>query len=109
MFPVTLQTLPFCRQCLTEILDAAGNTQTWARPGENVSFSKRLIRSFRMGADPKTPVINADRRACDLSNLFLVDRSSFAVCGRWQSTGTIQALAFRASDRNSAPARSNSI
>ncbi|MGQ0646422.1 MAG: GMC oxidoreductase, partial [Gemmatimonadaceae bacterium] len=53
----------------------------------------------RMGKDPKTSVVNADHRAHDVRNLFIVDGSSFVTAGRGQPTMTIQALAFRAADR----------
>ena len=52
-----------------------------------------------MGKDPKTSVVNADHRAHDVPNLFIVDGSSFVTSGRGQPTMTIQALAFRAADR----------
>jgi len=52
-----------------------------------------------MGNDPRTSVVNADHRAHDVPNLFIVDGSSFVTSGRGQPTMTIQALAFRASDR----------
>jgi choline dehydrogenase-like flavoprotein len=52
-----------------------------------------------MGKDPRASVINRDHRAHDVPNLFLCDGSSFVTSGRGQPTCTIQALAFRASDR----------
>jgi choline dehydrogenase-like flavoprotein len=52
-----------------------------------------------MGNDPHTSVVNADHRAHDVPNLFIVDGSNFVTSGRGQPTMTIQALAFRASDR----------
>jgi choline dehydrogenase-like flavoprotein len=52
-----------------------------------------------MGNDPKTSVVNADHRTHDVKNLFLCDGGSFVTSGRGQPTMTIEALAFRASDR----------
>jgi choline dehydrogenase-like flavoprotein len=52
-----------------------------------------------MGRDPKKSVVNADHRAHDVKNLFIVDGSNFVTSGRGQPTMTIQALAFRAADR----------
>jgi choline dehydrogenase-like flavoprotein len=53
--------------------------------------------------------VNADHRAHDVPNLFIVDGSNFVTSGRGQPTMTIQALAFRAADRITALARSKSI
>jgi choline dehydrogenase-like flavoprotein len=58
-----------------------------------------LLGTCRMGNDPRTSVVNADHRAHDVPNLFIVDGSNFVTSGRGQPTMTIQALAFRAADR----------
>ena len=58
-----------------------------------------MLGTCRMGKDPKTSVVNADHRAHDVKNLFIVDGSNFVTSGRGQPTMTIQALAFRAADR----------
>ena len=68
-----------------------------------------LLGTARMGNDPKTSVVNADHRAHDVKNLFVVDGSSFVTSGRGQPTMTIQALAFRAADRIQALARAREI
>jgi len=62
-----------------------------------------------MGSDPKTSVINSDHRTHDVANLFLCDGSSFVTSGRGQPTETIQALAFRASDRITALAKKGDV
>ena len=62
-----------------------------------------------MGNDPGTSVINADHRAHDVPNLFLVNGSSFVTSGRGQPTMTIQALAFRAADRITQLVKSRSL
>ena len=82
-----------------ELLEAAGAKQTFeAFSGPSVG-GPHLLGTCRMGKDPKTSVINADHRAHDVPNLFIVDGSSFVTSGRGQPTMTIQALAFRAADR----------
>jgi choline dehydrogenase-like flavoprotein len=53
--------------------------------------------------------VNADHRAHDVPNLFIVDGSSFVTSGRGQPTMTIQALAFRAADRITKLAKSGGI
>jgi choline dehydrogenase-like flavoprotein len=82
-----------------ELLDAAGAKQKWSFPIEEQSFAVHLLGTCRMGNDPKTSVINADHRTHDVKNLFLCDGSSLVTSGRGQPTMTIEALAFRASDR----------
>ncbi len=70
---------------------------------------EHLLGTCRMGNDPRTSVINADHRAHDVPNLFIVDGSSFVTSGRGQPTLTIQALAFRAADRIARLAKARSI
>jgi choline dehydrogenase-like flavoprotein len=82
-----------------ELLDAAGAKQKWSFPIEEQSFGVHLLGTCRMGNDPKTSVVNADHRTHDVKNLFLCDGGSFVTSGRGQPTMTIEALAFRASDR----------
>jgi choline dehydrogenase-like flavoprotein len=82
-----------------ELLDAAGAKQKWSFPIEEQSFAVHLLGTCRMGNDAKTSVINADHRTHDVKNLFLCDGSSLVTSGRGQPTMTIEALAFRASDR----------
>jgi choline dehydrogenase-like flavoprotein len=53
--------------------------------------------------------VNADNRAHDVPNLFLVDGSSLVTCGRQQPTATIQALAYRAAERIGKMARNREI
>ncbi|HVZ28298.1 MAG TPA: GMC oxidoreductase, partial [Rhizomicrobium sp.] len=52
----------------------------------------------RMGKDPKKSVINANYRAHDVDNLFIVDNSCMVTGGRNHPTLTTSALAFRAAD-----------
>jgi choline dehydrogenase-like flavoprotein len=93
-----------------ELLEAAGAQ-------ESVDFGVtqqgwpqlHLLGTARMGKDPKTSVVNADHRAHDVKNLFIVDGSSFVTSGRGQPTMTIQALAFRAADRIQALARARDL
>ncbi len=82
-----------------EILDAAGAKTKWPMPIASNSFAVHLLGTCRMGNDPKSSVINSDHRTHDVPNLFLCDGSSLVTSGRGQPTMTIQALAYRASDR----------
>jgi choline dehydrogenase-like flavoprotein len=82
-----------------ELLEAAGARKVWTYPVEEQQGAVHLLGTCRMGNDPRASVINRDHRAHDVPNLFLCDGSSFVTSGRGQPTCTIQALAFRASDR----------
>ena len=52
----------------------------------------------RMGSDPKKSVLNKFNQTHDVSNLFVVDGSSFVTSGGYGPTLTIGTLAARASD-----------
>lgn len=53
-----------------------------------------------MGTDRQRSVVNGFRpQSHDVPNLFIVDGSNFVTSGRQQPTATIQALAYRASER----------
>jgi choline dehydrogenase-like flavoprotein len=90
-----------------ELLQAAGAAKVSesSGPGQNTAH---LLGTCRMGNDPKTSVVNADHRAHDVRNLFIVDGSSFVTSGA-APTLTIQALAFRAADRITRLAKAGSI
>jgi len=92
-----------------EIMDAAGAKTKWAAPVGDTQFAVHLLGTCRMGTDPKSSVINADHRTHDVPNLFLCDGSSLVTSGRGQPTMTIQALAYRASDRITALAKRGEI
>jgi choline dehydrogenase-like flavoprotein len=81
-----------------EILEAAGARKVWTNGVWDVSGSVHLMGTCRMGNDPAKSVVDKYHRAHDVSNLFIVDGSSFVTSGRQQPTCTIQALAYRAAD-----------
>jgi choline dehydrogenase-like flavoprotein len=90
-----------------ELLQAAGA----AKVSESYVVARNtahLLGTCRMGNDPKRSVVDADHRAHDVPNLFIVDGSSFVTSGP-APTLTIQALAFRAADRITHLARTRSI
>jgi choline dehydrogenase-like flavoprotein len=92
-----------------ELLLAAGATKVTDGRGGGNDEGSHLLGTCRMGNDRGTSVVNADHRAHDVANLFIVDGSSFVTSGRGQPTMTIQALAFRAADRISRLAKARSI
>jgi choline dehydrogenase-like flavoprotein len=62
-------------------------------------FASHEVGTVRMGKDPKTSVLDADNRAREVNNLFVVDGSCFTTFPEKNPTLTIVALALRASDR----------
>jgi choline dehydrogenase-like flavoprotein len=63
-------------------------------PGESI----HEVGSCRMGADPKTSVLNAYNQSHDIKNLFVVDGSAFVSGGSQNPTLTISALAMRSAE-----------
>jgi choline dehydrogenase-like flavoprotein len=55
------------------------------------------VGTCRMGADPKTSVLNAWCQSHDIPNLFVVDGSPFVTFPEKNPTLTIMALAVRTS------------
>ena len=63
-------------------------------PGESI----HELGTCRMGADPKTSVLNGFNQSHDVKNLFVLDGSSFVSGGSQNPTLTILALSVRASE-----------
>lgn len=63
-------------------------------PGESI----HELGTCRMGADPKTSVLNRFNQTHDVANLFVMDGSAFVSGGSQNPTLTILALAMRASE-----------
>jgi choline dehydrogenase-like flavoprotein len=63
-------------------------------PGESI----HELGTCRMGANPKTSVLNAHNQSHDVKNLFVVDGSSFTSGGVQNPTLTILALSMRAGE-----------
>jgi len=64
--------------------------------GDDLFGAGHVVGTYRMGADPKTSVVNADQRAHDHSNLFLLGSGVFPTSASSNPTLTIAALALRA-------------
>lgn len=77
-------------------LEAAGAVEVLQPSGPNV-FA-HLMGTARMGSDSRRSVVDAWNRAHDVSNLFIVDGSSFVTSAAVNPTNTIGALALRAAD-----------
>ncbi len=105
--PDDMRAVRFCAGRQKEILETAGAKKIWFDPVtlEEMTFSRHLMGSCRMGDDPRLSVVDRWNRAHDVPNLFLVDGSSLVTSGRQQPTETIQALAYRAADNIQKAAR----
>ncbi len=107
--PDDIQTQKWLHQRMVEILDAAGASKIWGGPGSDPGSTFHLMGTCRMGADPRRSVVNPFSRTHDVPNLFVVDGSNFVTSGRQQPTATIQALAYRASERMVSEARNGGL
>lgn len=74
-----------------EILDVKNRMLT---PG----WSIHELGTARMGADPKTSVVNQFQQSHDVSNLFVVDGSTHVSASNQNPTWTIMALCWRSCD-----------
>jgi len=88
------------------IIHEMGGTPTSAMPSREQLYGLanggRIIHEVgcvRMGADPKTSVVNADCQAHDVKNLFVADGGPFVTNADKNVTWTILALSMRTSER----------
>ncbi len=80
-----------CRGAGFEVLGSHANP---VPPGESI----HELGACRMGANPKTSVLNAFNQSHDIRNLYVVDGSAFVSGGVQNPTLTIMALTMRASE-----------
>jgi choline dehydrogenase-like flavoprotein len=80
-----------CRESGFEIL---AKHWEFVPPGESI----HELGTCRMGANPKTSVLNGYNQSHDVKNLFVVDGSAFVSGGAQNPTLTILALTLRASE-----------
>jgi choline dehydrogenase-like flavoprotein len=78
-----------------EILEQAGAEILSVPAGPATNHE---LGGCRMGTDPRTSVLNAQCRAHDLPNLYVVDGSVFPSASEKNPTHTIMALAARTAD-----------
>jgi len=109
--PDDLKAVDFLIEKQKEILETAGAKKVWVDLSGtgDVTYSRHLMGTCRMGEDPRLSVVDKWNRAHDVPNLFLVDGSSLVTCARQQPTATIQALAYRAAEHIGQAARRGEI
>jgi choline dehydrogenase-like flavoprotein len=87
------------------LIHEMGGTLMWKKPGPDQDYGiapgGRIIHELgaaRMGADPKTSVVNPNCQAWDVKNLFVTDGGPFVSQADKNPTWTILALSLRTSD-----------
>jgi choline dehydrogenase-like flavoprotein len=79
-------------------LESAGAIRTWRKlPGRGLSGGQHQAGTCRMGADPKTSVVDPHCRVHDVDNLFVIDGSVHVTNGGFNPVLTIMAIAYYAS------------
>lgn len=91
-----LQGMAEARQVSTQIFQAmAAYTMEHSEEHQGAGH---VMGTYRMGADPNTSVVNAEQRAHDHPNLFLLGSGVFPTVGTANPTLTLSALALWAAD-----------
>lgn len=95
-----LQMIPDMATTAAEMLEAAGgrNIQPFFHLDRVPGYGIHEMGIARMGADPKTSVLNQFQQTHEISNLFVTDGSGFTSGGCQNPTLTIMALTVRSMD-----------
>jgi choline dehydrogenase-like flavoprotein len=83
----------------------AAMSATEIQHGTTIFSAGHIMGTYRMGADAKTSVVNAEQRTHDHHNLFLLGSGVFPTGAASNPTLTIAALALKAVDSILATAR----
>jgi choline dehydrogenase-like flavoprotein len=92
--------IPDMAMTATQMMEAAGakNIEPFTALDRIPGYGIHEMGTARMGSDPKTSVLNAFSRTHDISNLYVLDASSFVSSACQNPTLTIMALAVRGCD-----------
>jgi choline dehydrogenase-like flavoprotein len=95
-----LKMIPDMAVTAAEMLEAAGgrNIQPFFHLDRVPGYGIHEMGIARMGADPKTSVLNQFQQTHDIGNLFVTDGSGFTSGGCQNPTLTIMALTVRSTD-----------
>jgi choline dehydrogenase-like flavoprotein len=95
-----MKMIPDMASSAAEMMEAAGakNINPFQVPNRVPGYGIHEMGLARMGADPKTSVLNAFCQSHDVKNLFVTDASCFVSGGCQNPTLTIMALTVRACD-----------
>jgi choline dehydrogenase-like flavoprotein len=106
-----LAMIPDMANSAAEMLEVGGakNVRPFQFRNRVPGFGIHEMGVARMGADPKTSVLNQYCQSHDVKNLFVMDGAAFPSGGCQNPTLTIMALAVRSSDYLIAEARKGSL
>jgi choline dehydrogenase-like flavoprotein len=92
--------IPDMAESAAEMLDAAGakSIRPFMVPDRVPGYGIHEMGGARMGAEPKTSVLNQFQQTHDVANLFVMDASGFPSGGCQNPTLTIMALAVRSTE-----------
>jgi choline dehydrogenase-like flavoprotein len=80
-------------------LKAAGAIRTWRKlASQGLSAGQHQAGTCRMGADPKSSVVNRNCQVHETDNVYVADSSVHVTNGGFNPVLTILALAYRVSD-----------
>jgi gluconate 2-dehydrogenase alpha chain len=96
--PNELARVEFMVRKLEELGRAMGATQVWRSPLGSGAPGAHHEGGTRMGADPKSSVVNRYGQTWDIPNLFVIGSSTFPSMSGFNPTLTIQALAYMTAD-----------
>lgn len=95
-----IRTGRFIADKAAEWLTAAGAVRVWKQvAGTGVSGGQHQAGTCRMASDAKLGVVDRSQRIFDVENVYIADGSVHVTNGGFNPSLTIQALAFRASER----------
>ena len=94
-----LAIIDFVRKRSFELMRAMGVEKLWTGPPLTGVSSSHDLGGLRMGMDQARSVVDADLRAHEVPNLYVMSGAVFPSCAGINPTLTIQALALRAADR----------
>jgi choline dehydrogenase-like flavoprotein len=84
------------RQVSEQVFNALGVSQI--EHSDTYFGAGHVIGTYRMGSDPRTSVVDADQRAHDHPNLFLLGSGTFPTSGTANPTLTLAALCLRSAE-----------
>ena len=96
--PNELARVEFMQGKLEELGRAMGATNVWRAPLGSGAPGAHHEGGTRMGADPRSSVVNRYGQSWDIPNLFIVGSSTFPSQSGFNPTLTIQALAYMSAD-----------
>ena len=96
--PDELKRVAFMQNKVQEIGRAMGASKVWVGGAGNGSPGGHPSGGTRMGNNPTDSVVNKYGQTWDLPNLFVVGSSTYPTISSYNTTTTIQALAFMTAD-----------